>query len=239
MKIDSEQAYVLHTRPFRENSQLVDIFSRQHGRLRVVARITRSSKKARTVTAFSKLSVSWSGRTDLKTLTQAEALQAPLFLRGDRLFIGLYLNELLCRIVPEADPHERLFDRYDLLLKSLLQSDDIEPLLRLFEFSLLNELGYGLAFNIDSASGDAVATELYYQFSLEEGLQRYLGNLNEACVPLFRGEHLLALAAEDYQQQDVRRAAKQLSRLALQPHLKGRPLHSRELFMRSRMELPK
>jgi DNA repair protein RecO (recombination protein O) len=74
--------------------------------------------------------VNWSGRTELKTLTQYESVDRALFLQGDKLFLGLYLNELICRIVPESDPHELLFDRYGLLLASLAQSGDVEPLLR-------------------------------------------------------------------------------------------------------------
>jgi len=234
VKVNAEQAYVLHTRPFRESSSLVDIFSRQFGRLRVIARVSRSGKKIRTLTPFTKLAVNWTGRSELKTLTQYETIGRPLFLQGDKLFLGLYINELICRIVPESDPHEMLFDRYGLLLATLAESDDVEPLLRIFEFALLEELGYGLNLINDANDGHAIQATEYYLFRSEDGLHRYRGSPVEASEAIFLGGHLQSIAAQDYQHKEVRRAAKQISRMALQLHLKGQPLRSRELFMNSR-----
>ena len=132
MNTENQQAYVLHTRDYRESSQLVDLFSRDFGRLRAVAKGARGKRKSggHQLQAFTPLSLSWRGKGDLKNLTAVEASGNSAVLQGEMLYIGLYLNELLVRLLPEYVPHESLFDRYGELIVQLGISNDPEPLLR-------------------------------------------------------------------------------------------------------------
>ena len=110
----------------------------------------------------------------------------------------------------------------------------MEPLLRGFEFSLLEELGYGLVFEVDTDNSDPIDPMAEYLFSAEGGFSRQFDRRTADHRMLFAGGHLLAMAADDYSQIDVRRSARRLARLALQPHLGAQPLRSRELFQQVR-----
>lgn len=239
MRVEAESAYVLHSRPYRENSLLVDLLTRRHGRVRVVARSARRQKGATRLSAFIPFAVSWGGRSDLKTLHHVEPEIAAKPLWGERLFTGIYLNELLLRLLPEHDPHELLYDHYQSLIRDLAEIENPEMRLRVFEFMLLKELGYGLVLDMDAESGEPVVPSGEYLFDAEMGVTRHFERRIASAQCVFSGAHLLAIAADDYDLADVRRSAKRLARLALQPHLGNQPLRSRELFMGLRPGLEK
>ncbi|OUS11791.1 DNA repair protein RecO [Gammaproteobacteria bacterium 53_120_T64] len=229
---DQANSYILHTRNYRESSQLVDFFSRDFGRLRAVTKGGRGKRKVggHQLQAFTPLFLSWRGKGDLKNLTGIEAAASSVTLRGEMLYIGLYLNELLLRLLPEYVPHEILFDSYGELIVALGSGADPEPLLRRFELLLLNELGYGLDLTTEHIEGHPVVAGEYYQLSPDQGLIRIDTVLGRQQELGFSGEHLLAIAENDYRSRDVRRCAKRLLRGALQAQLGGRPLLSRQLF---------
>ncbi|HSX69900.1 MAG TPA: DNA repair protein RecO C-terminal domain-containing protein, partial [Pseudomonas sp.] len=137
-----------------------------------------------------------------------------------------YLNELLLRLLPAEDPHPALFEHYALTLQALAANPPLEPLLRAFEWRLLDELGYGFALDIDIA-GQAIAADGLYRLQPDAGLEP-VGQLQPG---LFQGVDLLAMAKADWSAPGALAAAKRLMRQALAPHLGGRPLVSRELFM--------
>ncbi len=228
----SDQAVILHTRPYRESSQLVDLFCRTHGRFRVVANGTRGSRNgaSRKLQTFVPLFAHWRGRNELKTLVGAEPNGAVPCWGGRTLYIGLYINELMTRLLPEHDPHPELFDHYVELLRALPVTADVEPLLRRFELMLLEQLGYGVDLDTESVSGTPVEPQGWYRFVAEEGfvLTREGAGGNGANV--FIGADLQAMAVGNYSSENVRRTAKRLLRIALEAHLGGRPLRSREFF---------
>ncbi|MBL4782554.1 MAG: DNA repair protein RecO [Porticoccaceae bacterium] len=214
----------------------MDLFSRDFGRLRAVAKGGRGKKKlgGHQLQAFTPLFLSWRGKGDLKNLTGVESSGRSSALHGEMLYIGLYLNELLLRLLPEYVPHESLFDSYGELIVQLSNGADPEPLLRRFELLLLDELGYGLDMTTESVEGRPIVAGEHYHLSPDQGFMRidtWTGNNKEVC---FAGEHLLAIAENDYRSSDVRRCAKLLSRSALQAQLGGRPLLSRQLFRQTR-----
>lgn len=224
--VSDEVGYVLHRRPYGETSLLVDLFARGGGRLRLVAR---GARRDRTGQPFTELAVAWHGRGQLKTLTRAEPMPGPgPPLGGRALYLGLYLNELLLRLLPEGDPHPRLYARYRSQLAALAAATDAEPLLRRFELGLLEELGYGLGLE-HTATGDPVRPEADYYYLGGAGVMA-AGALPPGRGEPLRGAHLLAIAADDYRDPGVRRSAKRLLRAALAEHLGARPLRSRELF---------
>lgn len=220
-------AYVLHSRPYRDTSALVDLFTLHSGLQRAVWRGARGRRKGLIPQAFMPLMVATTGRGDLKTLTQAEAAGSYVLLQGDALFSGMYLNELMVRLVYPGDPQPVLFAAYQHALEQLAGDAPVEPVLRQFEWQLLDSLGYGFSLTVD-ALGNEVLDQSCYVWEAEQGLVA-LSYGNEGGVP---GSALLAMAANDWQQPPTLKAAKQLMRQALAPHLGNRPLVSRSLFTR-------
>ena len=217
-------AYVLHSRAYRESSALVDFLTPQ-GRLRAVLRGARG-KAGSLARPFIPLEAAFRGRSELKTVGRLEPGGIPNLLAGEALFSGLYLNELLIRLLPAEDPHPTIFQHYALTVLALAEGRAIEPLLRSFEWRLLDELGYGFALDLDS-QGQPIAEQGLYRLHAETGLVP-VGHLQPG---VFQGRELLAMAAADWSVPGALAAAKRLMRQALAPHLGGRPLVSRELFM--------
>src|SRR5450830_1051670 len=200
----SQPAYVLHSRAYRETSALVDFLTPQ-GRLRAVLRSARG-KTGTLARPFVALDVEFRGK-------------------GEALFSGLYLNELLIRLLPAEDPHPAVFDHYAATLVALAEGRPLEPLLRAFEWRLLDDLGYGFELSND-LHGEPIAADGMYRLQVDAGLERvYLLQPG-----LFQGTELLAMSEADWTAPGALSAAKRLMRQALAVHLGGRPLVSRELF---------
>ena len=240
-----EPAFVLHTRSFRESSLIAELLTPDHGRVGVVARGGRRGRRggAGALQPFTLLQAEWSGRGELRTLTQAEP-ERSFLLAGERLFAGLYLNELLLRLLHRDEAQPEIFDSYLHTLDALIGGADLEPALRRFELHLLADLGYGFALDHD-VNGEPIAAAGQYRFLADEGLMPVADCVRDGVrdglrdevregrdATLFLGGHLLALAVDALDDSEVRRSAKRLTRLALASHLGGRPLRSRELFRR-------
>jgi len=220
-RVDAAAAYVLHSRPYRETSLLVDLLTLEHGRVSLVARGARKSgsRLRATLQPFQSLQVDWQGRTELKTLRTAEPVESLLMLQGRSLLCGLYLNELLQRLLRPLDPYPRLFVYYRYALNELRLGRDLEGALRTFERQLLEQLGFALDLRTLQPGQD-------YCLDPERGL--VAGSGAEA----YPAEHLLAIAEDRYDDPAVRRSAKRLMRNRLTPLLGDRPLRSRELFLK-------
>jgi|AZIJ01.1.fsa_nt_gi DNA repair protein RecO (recombination protein O) len=240
MNASNEKSYILHKRKFRESSQLVDFFSRDYGRVRAVAKGTRGRKRPKGVNlqAFTPLLLSWRGRGELKNLTAAEPFGNSACFQGEMLYVGLYLNELLVRLLPEHVPHESLFDCYELLISQLSACNDPEPLLRRFELRLLEEIGYGLDMTVELSEERSITADERYHYTSDHGFVRSNTLVVQSKEDLYEGAHLLAIANADYELPAVRRSAKRLLRCALQSQLGDRPLLSRQLFHQARVCRP-
>ncbi len=226
MSVQTDQAFVLHVRPYKESSALLDLFTREHGRMRAVLRGYRS-KKGSAARPFSHLDIELRGKSELKTLSRLEPGGSFLLLQGQRLMCSLYLNELSMRLLPLADPQPLVFEHYWLTLQALAAGQAVEPLLRSYEWRLLEQLGYGFSLEQDS-EGNPLEPQLWYLLQPESGFLPAAGMAPGA----FFGADLQALAAVQWDQPRVVQTAKRLMRQALAPHLGNRPLISRELFMR-------
>ena len=224
---DFHSAYVLHTRKYRDTSLLIELFSRDEGRYSLVARGARGSKSKFNLQLFSPLMVSSFGRGELKTASVIESNGLGYNLSGKNLFIGLYVNELLFRALGKFDPFENLFDRYDELL-GMLQSDFFDTsALRLFEISLLADLGYGISFDIESSTGDAIVPDKFYCYFVEDGF-RYLVNGNDNAGAI-EGRHLLAIS-QGIIDLDGDKILRNIVRKSVDQLLGGKALNSRKLF---------
>jgi len=232
------EAYVLHLRPWRETSALVELFAREQGRVGAVARGVRGGRGrgSGALQPFRVLMTAWHGRGELRTLGRVE-LARDHALRGEALYAGLYLNELLVRLLHRDDGHPGLWDAYARTLAALQQGAALQPILRAFELTLLAELGYGVDLERD-VDGRPLDDGCVYRFDPETGLIRERGEgvaEMDGLAPLrLRGDLLRALAAGRLERPGVAGAAKALTRRALAPHLGPRPLRSRELFRRRR-----
>lgn len=240
MRIELQPAYILHTRPYRDTSLLVDFLTPEYGRVSAVVRGVRQRKggKRSLLNPFNQLLISWQGKRELKLLTGVEADGPSCFLAGAQIYSGFYLNELLIRLLPEMDAHPALFYIYQDALSALQANAELEPLLRCFELNLLQELGYAMNFAEDAQTGHKILQEENYRFDAQSGFYHYpLSNVqakttgSSTVVPCFSGDIILAIGARDFSQTTTRLAAKRLSRLMLQPLLGSRSLKSRELFM--------
>jgi DNA repair protein RecO (recombination protein O) len=221
--LSSQPAYVLHSRSYKESSSLVDLLTPQ-GRTRAVLRSARG-KAGSLVRPFIPLELELRGRSELKTVARLEAAGVPNLLQGDALFSGLYLNELLIRLLPADDAHPELFAHYAATLPLLAAGQPLEPLLRAFEWRLLEQLGYGFSLTHD-LHGAAVHEQQLYRLVADAGLEP----VAQLQPGVFQGGDLLAMADTQWSTPGVLAAAKRLMRQALAPHLGSKPLVSRELF---------
>ncbi len=230
MSVELQPAYILHTRPYRDTSMLVDFFTPQYGRITAVARGVRARKtpKRNLLNPFTRLLISFQGKSDLKLLTHFEAEGTHFALAAKHLFSGFYLNELMVRLLPQLDANPSIYGLYESSLHALHAQCDLEPVLRQFEFELLEQLGYGIHFEADAKTGLALSSSAHY--CLDSALGLFLAEPHASLQPQFSGEHLLAIAARDFSRSDVKQTAKRISRILLKPLLGNKPLMSRELF---------
>lgn len=226
-RVDGETAFILHTRPWRETSLIVDVFSRHHGRLGLVARGARrqsSSLKARLM-PFQPLYLAWFGKGGLRTLHAAEWQGGELNLRGHGLMCGFYLNELLLRLLPEGDAHQGLFDHYLTALAGLSGATDVEPILRRFELALLSELGYAQPLGHLADGGD-IQAGMRYGYVYDVGVVS-----PRPGEPVYQGRVLLDLAKGELTDAATLAEGKLLMRGLLAHYLGDKPLATRQLLI--------
>ncbi len=227
---DLTPAYILHYRRYRDTSLIFDLFTRSFGRFSAVARGALGPKprfKA-VLQPFVPLLMSYYGAGELKSVKSVDSVAKPIRLIGDKLLIGLYVNELLNRLLGTYDPLEAVYTMYGRLVAQLEEADDTEPYLRRFEFLLLSELGYGISFQSEVATGREIEPQKNYIFNADRGFTHVPSGETREFV--CKGVHLRAISNNDFSLDDTRIAAKQIVRIALQPLLGNRPLNSRMLF---------
>lgn len=232
-RVLAHPAYLLHRRAFRDTSQILELFTREHGRLAVVARGVRGarSRYRGVLEPFRPLLVSWSIRSELGTLTGAEPAGPAQGLDGQRVMAGFYLNELVMKLTHRHDPQAELFAEYATALATLATpapGERIETALRRFELRMLGLLGYGLNLERDIVSGERIAAGGRYEFRAEAGPVAV--GAGAAGASTFSGAELLALAAERLQSENELRIARAVLRVALDACLDGRELASRRVM---------
>jgi DNA repair protein RecO (recombination protein O) len=228
-RVHNEPAWLLHHRPFRDSSQILDILSRDHGRLSVVAKGSRGAKsKLRGILRpFLPLQLSWVMRSDLGTLTGAEMNGAPLSLTGDALISGYYVNELILKLTHRHDPQPEIFAAYGETIEQLVGSEDVAPSLRQFEIELLRMLGYALNLDHDTQTRQALRAEQQYEYRAGEGpvpVSDRDGSL------VFTGSELVAIGKQSFADRVVLKNAGKLLKHVIAYHLDGRQLKSRKVL---------
>ncbi len=246
-RVHSQPAYILHTQAYQNTSLIVDAFTANFGRVRFVAKGAKRLKSsfAGKLQVFTPLLLSWSGKGDLYTLTDADFATASQIsyingqhpLRGSVLISCYYLNELLLRFVILEDPHPELFYYYADALENLSLKKNIESVLRIFEKRLLQETGYSLVLNHDINTGKSIDAMKTYQYILSEGPQSNTteSELSDTPNPEYDGIHiygktLLELESGSFSSKQTLKQAKQLMRAVIALHLGDKPLKTRALF---------
>lgn len=224
-----QPAYILHRRAYRETSFILDLLTLEYGRLSAVIKGVRNSKAGSQglLQPFMPLLVSWVGRGELMTLTHTELHGEALQLQGECLFAGFYLNELLVALLEKWDPHPGLFKAYQAAVSQLQGKTLDQRVLRTFEKRLMEELGYGILPKSD-ISRHNIELGRFYRFIPDQGFVPVSGGEGAG---LFSGRSLLAIADEDWLDDEVIRDAKRLTRMILSPLLGARQLNSRKLFI--------
>ena len=230
MRVDQQACWVLHRRPWRESSLLLEIYSREHGRLGLVARGARSPRSPwRGLSEpFIPLSCSWTRRSDLGTLTQLDAEGGRLALQGQALWCGLYVNELLLTLFGRDDPLPELFDVYASSLPALLDVGAQSSALRQIEMAMLSSLGVLPDLAHDAVRGEPILPEALYDVRPEVGLVE----VRASGPGVVHGRAALFLAGQAMEAPDAltRREARLLTRRLIDHQLDGRVLKTRELM---------
>lgn len=227
--VQQQPAYLLHHRPFRDTSRILELYTRDHGRITAFARGARGGKNgwAALLRPFAPLLVSYLGvaHGDAVTLTGVEAVAGPQSLPPARILSGFYLNELLIKLCPRGEAQPDLYAVYADTVSELAGGADEVRALRLFEKRLLDALGYGVDYTRIESTGADVQPGRFYRVRPERGVEAEVDGAAGAHVYL--GRHLLALAAETLDEPEAVQAARGLLQAALAGPLDGRALGSR------------
>jgi DNA repair protein RecO (recombination protein O) len=228
-------AYVLHQYAYRDTSRIVELFTREYGRLTLFARGANGPKSTLrgVLRPFQRMLVSWSGRGEACQLVSAEIDGAMTTLAKQRLMSGFYLNELLLKLTERCDPHPEIFASYAACVQSLCDGEVEQPALRRFEKRLLNDLGYGLELAM-TGSGAPLEPGRYYRFAAQSGPQPCVAEAPGAVY----GQSLADLQAERFGDARSLRDAKRVLRAAIDACLDGRSLKSREVALALRHREP-
>ena len=234
--VNTQIAYILHKRPYRETSSILEVLTKDYGRVSLMARGCRGkrSKIAGNLMLFTPLVVSWQGKGNLPYLKSVERadLKAPV-LKNKSLLSAMYINELLMYFLHKYDVHDAIFEQYHHCLYALENSNNLEVALRKFEIKLLELLGFGLNLHAEADTGELILADEMYHYYVEHGPVKSRDS-NAVNVPQISGSCLLALSTEQFQiiaeNKLYLTEIKRLMRLVINHHLGNKKLKSRELF---------
>jgi DNA repair protein RecO (recombination protein O) len=229
-RVASQPGFVLHSYPYKETSLIVDVFTRDYGRVALIAKGAKRphSKLRGVLQTFQPLSVGWSGKAEVRTLTAAEWIGGLLPLEKSALLCGFYLNELLVKLLARDDPHPALFDHYISTLNQLAHGESAPIVLRKFERALLKETGVAGDLTVCAETGKCVEPKLVYVVDPERGPR--IAHPADAS-PRVAGKTLLDMECEDYTDATTQIQSKLLMRFLLAHHLGGVPLNTRQILI--------
>jgi len=231
-----QPAYILHSRPFRDTSLIVDAWCMYTGRQTILVKGARKAQgrqpaKRTLLQPFQPIQLSYGGRGEMGLLKQLEAAGVPLMLQGKALYSGIYINELILRLLPIADPHSNIFAFYQSTLSNLQSTQDVEPALREFELRLLSELGYHVDLTCDMITKAPIVSAANYMLTPLQGVQEMELDFTAAGAMIIPGSALLELQQEVAElSAQARKVSKYIARVNLDAVLGNKPLRSRELF---------
>ena len=226
LRVDNEAAFIIHRRPFRETSFIIYCLTAQHGMVHGVVKGARSvtktaQKRKALLQPFVPLQLSWGGRSDLKTIYQIEGEGRHYTLQGSALYSAFYLNELIYRLLSKQEPSNEVFSVYCEALTKINVGYELESVLRQFELTLLQLLGYEIHFACD---GEPLQNHLTYGWSADDGF------FNSNATGCWLGRDLVPIQHYTFEAKATRLAAKQITRQAINTLLGGDVIQSRDFF---------
>ena len=229
-RVSQHPAYILHHRPFRDSSQILELITRDHGKIAVVARGSRNKKSrfSGILRPFLPLRLSWNSKSNLGTLTGAEAVGLSAGVSGDNIFSAYYVNELLINFLHRHDPQPEIFTLYEKIIYDLVGVSNVAKKLRSFELELLRLLGYALNLTHENDGIKPIDEKLYYEYQMENGLvavNHTEGGLN------FCGKLLTGISEKRFDDEETLKAANKLLRQIIDFHLGGKQLKSRKVLL--------
>ena len=224
-RINDQAAFILHRRDYQDSSLILDLFSEDYGRLGVLVKGAKKRRDAASFQICNRLSVGWSGRSELKILTQIDS--HVLTVPAEYLPSVFYINELLLYLLPKHAEQHKLFQHYQkLLLELSLPEFQLEPVLRNFEIELLSELGYMPDLSFNMTANQIIDAGQRYFYDGMSGIQTASANANNS----FSTDELLAIKKRQFNSAEELRAAKRLMRQIIDFNLQGRELQSRKFY---------
>lgn len=229
-RISAQPGFVLHSHPYKETSLIVDVLSRDYGRIALIAKGAKRphSKLRGVLQTFQPLSVGWSGKSEVRTLTSAEWVGGLPPLEKSALVCGFYLNELLVKLLARDDPHTALFDHYTGALNQLAHREPAPIVLRKFERALLKETGVATDFTVCTSTAGAIDPEQTYVVDPEHGPRIARASDRWPCVS---GKTLLDMERQDYADAITQTQSKMLMRFLLGHHLGNMQLNTRQILI--------
>jgi DNA repair protein RecO (recombination protein O) len=230
MKVEHTPCYLLHSRNYRETSLLLEIFSREYGRVSLIAKGAKRNKKglASTYTLHQKYNLSWVAKSELGTLIDIEPATSYRQLNSLQVMTGFYINELLLRLLHKHESHPELFDSYELTINRLLDDLPEQIVLRYYEKILLQSIGYGVVLDHDVITGEAISEGKCYCYEFDSGPSGVTEKAKSGFM--ISGKTLLGLHDETLSDNENIKEAKILLRTILNLYLGDKPLASRELY---------
>ncbi|MEY4209191.1 MAG: repair protein RecO [Pseudomonadota bacterium] len=229
-RIVNQPAFVLHSYPYKETSLIVEVFSRDFGRVPLIAKGAKRphSQLRGVLQTFQPLQLGWTGKSEVRTLTTAEWIGGLLPLERSALLCGFYLNELMVKLLARDDPHPALFDHYVSALNQLAHDEPAAIVLRQYELALLKETGVAASLAKVASSGEVVEPDLLYVVDPERGPREALAS---DTMPVVSGRTLIDMEAGNYADATTQQQSKFLMRYLLSHHLSGAPLNTRQILI--------
>jgi len=228
-RILKQPTWILHQRPYRDTSSIIDIFTRDFGRVSIIAKGGRSpkSKFRGLLRPFFPIKLSWYSGKNLGNLVDIDVEGKPYNLIGDSLLSAYYLNELILKFLVKDDPQVEVFDLYSRTILNLIGMGDIAPVLRKFELEFLKLIGYGLNLEFETVTHLPVRDDLFYKYNPGSGLV-ISGKKNDHYV--FSGADIKAINQGDFQEKKTIKSANRLLKSIINFHLDGRRLKTRRVL---------
>lgn len=223
-----EECFLLHQRSYGETSIIAEVFTRNLGKMSVIARGAKKpkSKFFGYLVPFSRLKITFSGRSELKTLTNIDRdLSLTNTYLSRKSYSLLYINELMIKLLPKDAEHKPLFDLYSKFIQDSVNEEKMDYLLRNFELDLLEMLGYGINFHADINNEEEIKLNKNYIFVAESG---FMASDN---AKDFSGEDIIKIRERNFADISTKKL-KQLTQATIMFCLEGKDLNSRQIFRR-------
>ena len=229
MKIDYTPCFILHRRNFSESSFILEIFSRDYGRINLIAKGAKKNKKYRGTNfdLYQKYNISWISKSELGILTGIDIVRSKTYFIAEKAITAFYINEIILKLLHKDEPHVELFDIYELTLRKLFSNENEKIILRYFEKQLLESLGYGISFDHDIKTGLSIMPTREYYYKIDSGPSSDVSLSGEGMK--ISGKTLFELNNETLSDNENINEAKNLLSMILKKHI-NQPLESKKLY---------